>query len=142
MFQGFSSAQPTRSSVVVFPLHCSLCYCIVVIVLSFQCKAYEPLELMLCKEWCFSWIVFVVISTPSACLVCSHVMALMWLKNLYNDFCYALWKSKLYVKEYDIWTIKKHMYAFSLFMQRKNKIETAMNKKGYMCRLGSVLYYI
>ena len=53
MFQGFSSAQPTRSSVVVFPLHCRLCYCIVVIVLYFRYKAYEPLELMLRKEWCF-----------------------------------------------------------------------------------------
>ncbi|KAF3957147.1 hypothetical protein CMV_017810 [Castanea mollissima] len=36
MFQGFSCAQPTRTSVVVSTLHCYLCYCIVVIVLSFR----------------------------------------------------------------------------------------------------------
>ena len=43
LFQGFSSAQPTRTLVVVSTLHCCLCYCIVVIVLSFRYKAYELL---------------------------------------------------------------------------------------------------
>ena len=60
----------------------------------------------------------------------------MWLKNLYNDICYALWKCKLYVKVYDIWTIKKHMYAFSLFMQRKNKIENCYEQKSLYVQIG------